>query len=47
MRTSVASTRIASVRPMPNIFMTVTCAAINAANEIDMMSAAAVMIRPV
>jgi hypothetical protein len=46
-RTRVASTRIASVRPSPNIRMTVTWAAINAAKEIDMMSAAAVMIRPV
>ena len=46
-RTSVASTRTASVRPRPNNRMTDTWAAINAAKEIDMMSAAAVMIRPV
>ena len=46
-RTKVASTRIASVRPTPNIRMNDTCAAIRAAKEIDMTSAAAVMTRPV
>jgi Zn-dependent alcohol dehydrogenase len=43
----VASTRMASVRPTPNIRMNDTWAAANAANEIDMTSAAAVMTRPV
>ncbi len=47
MRTSVASTSTASVRPRPNIRMNDTLAAISAANEIDMISAAAVMMRPV
>ena len=46
-RTSVASTSTASVRPTPNIRMNDTCAAINAANEIDITSAAAVTTRPV
>ena len=46
-RTSVASTSTASVRPSPNIRMNDTLAAINAAKEIDMISAAAVMTRPV
>ena len=46
-RTNVASTRIASVRPVPNNRMTDTWAAINAANEIAMISAAAVITRPV
>ena len=45
-RTSVASVRIASVRPSPNIRMNDTCAAISAANEIDITSAAAVTTRP-
>jgi hypothetical protein len=47
MRTSVASTSTAGVSPRPNIRMNDTCAAVNAANEIDMISAAAVMTRPV
>ena len=47
MRTSVASTRTARVRPRPNIRMNDTCAAISAANEIDMTNAAAVITRPV
>ena len=47
MRTSVASTSTASVRPTPNIRMNDTCAAISAANEIDITSAAAVTTRPV
>ena len=46
-RTSVASTRIASVRPSPNIRMNDTCAPISAANEMDMITAAAVTTRPV
>ena len=43
----MASTRTASVRPTPNIRMNDTWAAIIAANEIDMISAAAVTTRPV
>src|SRR6478736_3525714 len=46
-RTKVASTRIASVRPRPNSRMNETCAAISAANEMDMTTAAAVTTRPV
>ena len=46
-RTSVVSARIASVRPSPNIRMNDTCAAISAANEMDITSAAAVTTRPV
>ena len=46
-RTSVASTSTASVSPRPNIRMKDTCAAISAANEIDITSAAAVTTRPV
>ena len=46
-RTSVASTRTASVRPSPNSRMNATLAAISAANEIDMINAAAVTTRPV
>ena len=46
-RTSVASTSTASVSPSPNIRMNDTCAAISAANEIDITSAAAVITRPV
>jgi hypothetical protein len=46
-RTSVASAATASVRPTPNIRMNDTCAAINAANEIDITRAAAVTTRPV
>lgn len=46
-RTSVASASTASVRPTPKIRMTDTCAAINAANEIDITSAAVVTTRPV
>ena len=46
-RTSVASTSTASVKPSPNIRMNDTSAAISAANEIDITSAAAVMTRPV
>ncbi len=41
----VASTRMASVSPTPNIRMNDTLAAANAAKEIDMMTAAAVMTR--
>ncbi len=44
-RTRVASTSTASVRPTPNIRMNDTCAAISAANEIDITSAAAVITR--
>ena len=47
MRTSVASTKTAAVSPTPNIRMNETCAAINAANAIDINSAAAVTTRPV
>ena len=43
----MASTRIASVSPVPNKRITATWAAINAANEIAMISAAAVITRPV
>ena len=46
MRTSVASTTTASVSPRPNILMNDTCAAIKAANEIAISSAAAVTTRP-
>ena len=46
-RTSVASTRTASVRPNPNKRMNDTWAAMSAANEIDITSAAAVITRPV
>ena len=46
-RTRVASTSTASVSPTPNIRMNDTCAAISAANEIDITSAAAVTTRPV
>ena len=46
-RTRVASTSTATVRPSPNIRMTCTWAAISAANEIDMIRAAAVITRPV
>src|SRR6201997_846135 len=46
-RTSVASASTAKVKPSPNIRMNDTCAAISAANEIDMISAAAVITRPV
>ena len=46
-RTRVASARTASVSPRPNIRITEVLAAINAANEIDMISAAAVITRPV
>ena len=46
-RTSVASTSTASARPSPNIRMNDTCAAIRAANEMDITSAAAVITRPV
>ena len=47
MRTSVASPSTASVSPTPNIRMNDTWAAIIAANEIDMINAAAVITRPV
>ena len=47
MRTTVASTITASVRPTPNIRMNETSAEVRAANEIDINRAAAVMIRPV
>ena len=47
MRTSVASTSTASVSPTPNIRMNETCAAVSAANAIDINSAAAVTTRPV
>ena len=46
-RTRVASTTTASVRPNPNIRIKDTCAAIRPANEIDMTMAAAVTTRPV
>ncbi|MGY4653899.1 hypothetical protein ACVWWN_007695 [Mycobacterium sp. URHB0021] len=46
-RTSVAATRTTSASPSPNIRMNETWAAVYAAKDIDMMSAAAVMIRPV
>ena len=46
-RTRVASTRIASVRPVPNNRITDTWAAISAANEIAMIRPAAVITRPV
>ena len=46
-RTNVASASTASVRPTPNIRMNDTWAAMSAANEIDMISAAAVTTRPV
>ena len=46
-RTKVASASTASVRPRPNIRMNDTCAAISAANDIDITSAAAVITRPV
>ncbi len=46
-RTKVASTRTASVRPSPNIRMNDTLDAISAAKEIDMINAAAVTTRPV
>ena len=46
-RTSVASASTASVRPSPNIRMNDTCAAISAANDIDITNAAAVITRPV
>ena len=46
-RTRVASTRMARVRPRPNIRMNDTWAAVSAANEIDITRAAAVMTRPV
>jgi hypothetical protein len=45
-RTSVASPRMANVKPRPNIRMNDTPAAIIAANEIDMINAAAVITRP-
>ena len=47
MRTSVASPTMANVKPRPNIRMNDTWAAIIAANEIDMINAAAVITRPV
>ncbi len=47
MRTTVASTTTARVNPTPNMRMNDTCAAIKAANEIDITSAAAVTTRPV
>lgn len=46
-RTRVASASTASARPSPNIRMNETSAAISAAKEIDMISAAAVMTRAV
>ena len=46
-RTSVASTRTASVRPSPSIRMNCTWAPNRAANDIDITSAAAVITRPV
>ena len=46
MRTKVASTRIARVKPRPNIRMNDTWAAISAANEMDITTAAAVTTRP-
>ena len=46
-RTRVASTSTARVRPTPNIRMNDTLAAISAAKEIAMISAAAVITRPV
>ncbi len=46
-RTRVASTSTANVSPRPNIRMFDTCAAINAANDIDISNAAAVITRPV
>ena len=46
-RTNVASASTARVRPTPNIRMKDTCAAISAANEIDITNAAAVTTRPV
>ena len=46
-RTRVASTRIASVNPVPNNRITATWAAIKAAKEMAMINAAAVITRPV
>src|SRR5271156_1553130 len=46
-RTRVASTSTAMVSPRPNTRMKDTCAAINAANEMDIPRAAAVTTRPV
>jgi hypothetical protein len=46
-RTSVASTSTATVSPNPNSRMNDTCAAIKAAKEMAMISAAAVITRPV
>ena len=45
-RTSVASLTTATVSPNPNNRMNDTCAAINAAKEIAMINAAAVITRP-
>ena len=45
-RTNVASTSTASVRPRPSIRMNDTCAGISAANEIDITNAAVVTTRP-
>ena len=46
-RTSVASTSTASVRPSPSIRMNCTWAPNRAANDIDITRAAAVITRPV
>ena len=46
-RTRVASISTATVSPRPNIRIMHTRAAINAANDIDISSAAAVITRPV
>lgn len=46
-RTRVASINTASVSPSPNIRMNDTLAAMSAAKEIDITSAAAVTTRPV
>ena len=46
-RIKVASASTANVRPSPNIRMKETSAAMSAANEIDMTTAAAVTTRPV
>ena len=43
----MASTNTATVNPTPKIRMKDTCAAIRAANAMDMISAAAVTTRPV